>query len=161
MKGRAYLESSVWNRTLDGQDPERRRVTRLFLRVGSRKLRWFISAAVRAELGAAPNLDLRRRLERKMEEEHPKTLTQSRRAMRIYEDLLDRRMAASTHVIDLVHLSVALDGGMDFLVSWDVRDLANARVNRAVRDYCRANGYHDIRIGTPEQVLEWLIEGRT
>jgi hypothetical protein len=159
-EGEGVFGSSLWNRIIDRKDPERRRVTRFFLHVGSRKLRWFISAAVRAELGAAPEPQDRRLLARQLERERPRTLTQSRRTLRILEDLLDRGVGTETRTIDLLHLSISIGANLDYLVSWDVRDLANERVNRLVREYCRGKRYNPVRIGTPEQVLEWLIEGR-
>jgi predicted nucleic acid-binding protein len=159
-KRKAFLETSFWIRIFDREDPARRRTTRLFLHIASRKLRWFLSATVRGELQAAPDLALRRAAARQVNAERPRTLTQTRRAARILDELLDRRIGTPARAADMMQLSIAIDGGMDFLVTWDVRHLANERVNRMVRDYCRQNGYNPIRIGTPEQVLEWLIAGR-
>jgi predicted nucleic acid-binding protein len=159
MRARAYLESSVWNRIVDRVDPDRRRLTRSFLRLGRRKLRWFASAAVNAELNRTPEPEVRRSLQRQVRKHRPRAVTMSTRAGRIFEDLIARGIGTPARAADMLHLALAIAGRMDYLVSWDERHLATARVDRMARAYCRERGYTEMRIGTPTEVARWVRFG--
>lgn len=152
----AYLESSVWNRLVDRKDPDRRRITRRFLATGPRKLRWFVSIAVTDELDETPDHDLRNQLQRQVYNHGPRVIPTTRKAERVLEDLLGRGVGTPAKLADTLHLAMAIAGGMDYLVTWDERDLATERINRLVRAYCRERGYNEVRIGTPIEVLEWV-----
>ena len=159
MKRCAYLESSVWNRIVDREDPERRRITRIFLDRARRKLRWFASAVVRAELGETPDLELRHELFRQLRRHRPRAVTVAPRTTAVLDGLMERGIGTPARAADMMHLALAISAGMDFLVSWDERHLANPRVERLVREYCRLTGYNLIRIGTPVQVATWVRVG--
>ena len=55
---------------------------------------------------------------------------------------------------DAGHLALAATGGMDFLLTWNCRHLANARLTHAVAAVMRSKGHTPPVITTPEGLLE-------
>jgi hypothetical protein len=52
------------------------------------------------------------------------------------------------------HIAVATVHGMDYLLTWNCKHIANAMVLRAVAEVCRANSYEPPVICTPEEFME-------
>ena len=74
-------------------------------------------------------------------------------------DLIARGIGTPARVADMWHLALAITGRADYFVSWDVAHLANERVEKTVRAYCRERGYNPVQIGTPLQVSQWIAIG--
>jgi hypothetical protein len=55
--------------------------------------------------------------------------------------------------LDALHLAVATVGGMDFLLTWNCRHLANAKMWHTIDRGCRTAGYEPPRICTPFELL--------
>jgi predicted nucleic acid-binding protein len=55
---------------------------------------------------------------------------------------------------DALHIAVASVHGMDYLVTWNCKHIANARMMRFVADTCRAAGLEPPVICTPEELAE-------
>jgi hypothetical protein len=54
---------------------------------------------------------------------------------------------------DALHVAVAATNGMDFLVTWNCKHLANAALWRKIDEVCQAAGYNPAIICTPELLL--------
>lgn len=54
---------------------------------------------------------------------------------------------------DAVHVAVATVHGMDFLLTWNCRHIANAEIVRRATAICSAKGYDMPRICTPEELM--------
>jgi predicted nucleic acid-binding protein len=55
---------------------------------------------------------------------------------------------------DALHIGVATVHGMDYLVTWNCKHIANARMVRFVTETCRAAGFEPPVICTPEELME-------
>jgi predicted nucleic acid-binding protein len=55
---------------------------------------------------------------------------------------------------DALHIGVAAVHGMDYLVTWNCKHIANARMLRFVTETCRAAGFEAPVICTPEELAE-------
>jgi predicted nucleic acid-binding protein len=55
---------------------------------------------------------------------------------------------------DALHIAIAAVHGMDFLVTWNCRHIANARMIRFVTQTCEGAGYRVPVICTPEELGE-------
>ena len=62
---------------------------------------------------------------------------------------------------DAAHIAVAAVHGMDFLVTWNCRHIANAEMEPRIRDVCARHGWRCPEICTPEQLLPKEGEGET
>lgn len=55
---------------------------------------------------------------------------------------------------DALHIAVAAVNGMDYLLTWNCRHIANARMRTRIADACVRAGYESPVICTPEELLE-------
>jgi len=55
---------------------------------------------------------------------------------------------------DTIHVAIATVNAMDYLLTWNMRHLANATVRNTITAICRARGYEPPVICTPEELLE-------
>ena len=55
---------------------------------------------------------------------------------------------------DALHLAIAATNGVEYLVTWNCRHLANATMRARIEEVCRAAGYQPPTICTPEELLE-------
>lgn len=55
---------------------------------------------------------------------------------------------------DALHIAVAAVHGMDYLVTWNCKHIANARMLRFVTEKCRSAGFEPPVICTPEELAE-------
>lgn len=81
-------------------------------------------------------------------------LAASVRAERLASDLLAERALPAKALDDAAHIAVATVHGMDFLLTWNFRHIANAERREAVVGVCRAAGYVPPVICTPEELGE-------
>jgi hypothetical protein len=57
-------------------------------------------------------------------------------------------------ITDAVHVAVAATNGMDYLLTWNCRHLANALLRSRIEDVCRQQGYEPPVICTPQELME-------
>lgn len=55
---------------------------------------------------------------------------------------------------DALHIAVAVENGMDYLLTWNCKHLANASMRYKIEEICRKMGYVPVIICTPEELLE-------
>lgn len=55
--------------------------------------------------------------------------------------------------VDALHIAVAMVHGMDYLLTWNCKHIANAEMHVAVAKICREAGYEPPVICTPEELL--------
>jgi hypothetical protein len=56
--------------------------------------------------------------------------------------------------LDAVHVAIAAVNGMDYLLTWNLRHLANAAIRGKIEDACRKAGMQPPIICTPEELME-------
>jgi hypothetical protein len=54
---------------------------------------------------------------------------------------------------DAVHVAVAAIHGVDYLLTWNCKHLANAQIMRKIESVCQARGYRMPIICTPEELM--------
>ena len=75
-------------------------------------------------------------------------------ALALAEDLLSKGPLPRKAEEDAVNIAVAVTNGMDYLITWNCKHIANARMRDKIEQVCRANGYKPVIICTPEELLE-------
>ena len=55
---------------------------------------------------------------------------------------------------DALHIALATANGMDYLMTWNLRHIANAMTRSRIEALCRAEGYEPPVICTPEELRE-------
>ena len=56
--------------------------------------------------------------------------------------------------VDAFHIAVATFHGMDYLLTWNFKHIANAVMRSGIEQVCRAAGYEPPIICTPQELLE-------
>ncbi len=95
-------------------------------------------------------------MRRKIERTRPRTITGGPRADRLAAELLLHGVLTQARLADVYHIGYALLGAADYLVTWDVSDLAREGTRRRVTEFCVATGRKALMIGTPVEVARWL-----
>ena len=58
-----------------------------------------------------------------------------------------------TRAEDALHIALAIVHGMDYLLTWNCKHVANAEIRKALGDICRKQGYVLPDICTPEELM--------
>lgn len=56
--------------------------------------------------------------------------------------------------IDAYHIAVAAVNGVDYLLSWNCRHIANAAMRPKIEEVCRNHGFEPPTICTPQELME-------
>ncbi|OHB84419.1 MAG: hypothetical protein A2V98_24160 [Planctomycetes bacterium RBG_16_64_12] len=60
----------------------------------------------------------------------------------------------STEAEDALHIALAVVNGIEYLVTWNFKHIANAAMRSRIHSVCIAEGYDPSTICTPEELLE-------
>jgi hypothetical protein len=66
----------------------------------------------------------------------------------VTEALIPRKAAE-----DALHIALATVHGMDYLLTWNCRHIANAEIRKVVTAVCSTRGYEPPVICTPEELM--------
>ncbi len=55
---------------------------------------------------------------------------------------------------DALHIAIAATSGVDYLLTWNLRHMANATMRTRIEEVCRLSGYRPVVICTPDALLE-------
>jgi predicted nucleic acid-binding protein len=75
-------------------------------------------------------------------------------AVALARTLIDEGALPDKAVGDALHIAIATVHGMDYLLTWNLKHLANAAMRNAITVTCRARNYEPPVICTPEELLE-------
>ena len=76
------------------------------------------------------------------------------KARQLSDELLRRGVFPPKAKPDAEHVAVAAVNGIDFLVTWNLKHIANAIIRRRAEGICRSCGYEPPVICTPDELLE-------
>ena len=68
--------------------------------------------------------------------------------------MVDRRLIPREYVADALHVAVASVHGIEYLVTWNCKHLANARIRARLEETVAALGHRCPVICTPEELME-------
>ncbi len=111
----------------------------------------FVSQLVIQEASAGDEQAIQRRLQ--MLEDLP-LLQLNEHAVTLARTLIDEGTLPSQAAGDALHIAIATVHGMDYLLTWNLKHLANATIRNAITLTCRAHDYEPPVICTPEELSE-------
>jgi predicted nucleic acid-binding protein len=82
-----------------------------------------------------------------------KQLSASPAAEQLVPALLQATGLPAKALADMAHIALATVHGMQYLLTWNCKHIANAAVQRMVVQTCRAHGYEPPVICTPEELM--------
>ncbi|MEP0546119.1 MAG: type II toxin-antitoxin system VapC family toxin [Rhodothermales bacterium] len=110
----------------------------------------FASAAVRREAGAG-NAEAAR--ERLAVLEGIASLSVTDEAGRLAGAFLAEGALPEKAAEDALHVAIAATNGMDYLLTWNCKHIANATLRNLIEQVCRSNGYVTPTICTPAELF--------
>jgi hypothetical protein len=149
MKPKVYIETTIPSRDLIRAAHQQ--LTREWWEDRRSGFELFVSEAVIQEAGAGDPTAAAERFE--FLKDLP-LLDASAEAERIAEELLRRLPLPVKAAVDALHISIAAVNGMDYLLTWNCKHIANATLRKRISSLCESNGYTPPLICTPEELLE-------
>jgi len=125
--------------------------TRRWWRTKRKEFRVFVSPIVLDESNAGDAKAARRRL-RLLRGLPQLALTDS--VARVAQRLIDRGAVPRAAEVDAVHVALAAVHGMEYLLTWNCRHIANAMKRVEIEDLCRELGFEPPVICTSDELLE-------
>ena len=156
MKPIAYIETSIvsylaaWP-SRDIVVAAYQEITREWWRDAADRFNLVASALVVAEAGAGDPEAAGARLEAL---EAVALLDATPDADRLARILLDSGAVPRQAADDAAHIAIAVTNGVDFLVTWNFRHIANAALRARMERACRQAGYGFPVICTPNELME-------
>jgi hypothetical protein len=150
-----YVETSVWGMTLPNQPRALRQPTNQLLReCGLGFFRPYISTVVLEEIGLAP-ASAAARMVRGINSLAPTILELSDNSENLAEAYLHAGIIPAKKRDDARHVAIATVAGLEIVVSWNHRHLANERKWSLFNAVNRLAGYEQpLMILTPFEVLQ-------
>jgi predicted nucleic acid-binding protein len=78
----------------------------------------------------------------------------SENARVLAKDLITRLSIPPRATMDALHVALAADNGVDFLLTWNCRHIANAKSRHLIERCLRSHGYDPPVLCTPEELME-------
>lgn len=67
--------------------------------------------------------------------------------------LLKSKAIPESEPRDAMHISLAATNGVKYLLTWNFKHIANARLRSKIENTCRANGFEPPIICTPDELM--------
>ena len=75
-------------------------------------------------------------------------------AVALAENLISQGPVPRKAAEDALHIAVAVVNGLDYLLTWNCKHIANAKMRDKIDEVCQLQGYEPIIICTPEELFE-------
>jgi hypothetical protein len=161
MKPRVYLETSIigyltsWP-SRDLVTAARQQIKRDWWRDRRGEYELYVSIAVVRECAAGDPVAA---AERKEVLNELQELTLTPEALALSNDLLAKVPLPAKANVDALHIAVAAAGGMDYLLTWNCRHIANAEFRVPIESICIEHGFDPLVICTPEELKGGTFHG--
>ena len=155
MKPRVYIESTIFSylaaRPSRDQIVEAHQIiTRQWWETRRQYFDAVVSEAILLEISAGDVDAARRRLE--IARSLP-SLRVDERVRQLARRLVESGTVPESHTEDATHIAFAAVYGIDYLVTWNCKHIANAAVRPAIEKICWENAYMPCIICTPEELM--------
>lgn len=110
----------------------------------------FTSEFVHREVSVGDELQARKRLE--LLADIP-VLASTEDALNLADTLLERGAVPRRYAEDAAHISIATVHGLDYLMTWNCKHIANAQLRKVISQICKDAGYELPIICTPEELM--------
>lgn len=149
-----YLETSVVSYAAgrpvrDATVAARQAVTKRWFATSAHRCDLYVSEVVLSEAGAGDALAAAERLAWTVA---LPVLAVNADAAHLARHLVCAGVVPSAAADDAMHIAVAAAHGMDYLVTWNCRHIANASMRSAIEGACRSVGFEPPIICTPEEL---------
>jgi predicted nucleic acid-binding protein len=156
MKPKVYLETTIISYltarpSRDIITAAHQQSTQEWWDVSREKFDVYVSQIVIQEAGSGDDEAIQRRLEAIEDIAEIEVLPE---AVVLAQALVSDRLVPERAAADALHIAIATVQGMDYLLTWNLKHIANAAIRNAIADACRQRGYEPPIICTPEELME-------
>ena len=130
-------------------------VTRNWWRSRRNQFRCVVSPVVIDEISLGDESEIKKRVEIVAALE---VLSASAEAEELTQAIMNAGIPPVKAVRDAAHISVAATHGIEYLLTWNCRHLANAQISRRIQKVCASQGFEVPLICTPEELLEEITD---
>ena len=81
-------------------------------------------------------------------------LTVTPKALQLAQFLLEQFALPAKAEADALHISISVTNGIDYLLTWNCKHIANAITRRKIEMFCYQQNYEPSVICTPEELME-------
>jgi predicted nucleic acid-binding protein len=153
-RNRIYLDTSVLNFFFEDKDLEKANSTKEFFgEIRKGRYDAFISDLVLREIGKTAVFKRERLLSLIKTYEIP-LVEATLECIELTEKYMGRRIFPLRYRDDGLHIAIATVHDMDVVVSWNLRHMVKLRTRREVKAINIVEGYREIEICTPMEVIE-------
>jgi len=155
-----YLDTSVINFLFADDAPEKKEITIDFFEnfIKKNKYLTYISGLVIEEIQQTKNLDKRKSL-LEIIEKYPIDFISTDKTDEIEylaNKYIEEKIIPEKKFMDAYHIAVCVVNGIDYLVSWNYKHLANIQKERQVKIINLSNNYfREFRLITPLELLNY------
>lgn len=82
-------------------------------------------------------------------------LSLNEQAVLLARRMVEQHALPSKALADALHVAIAAENGVDFLLTWNCRHIANAETRSLIEETCHEAGFEPPIICTPEELLGW------
>lgn len=149
-----YLDTSILNFFFEERDLEKANSTKeLFREVHLGRFIASISELVLREIGDAS--DVKKKLLLSLVSTYqPKILKVTSECLKLMEKYMENKIFPVKYRDDALHIAIASVYDMDVVISWNMEHMVKLRTRREVRAVNILEGYKEIEICTPLEVIE-------
>ena len=150
-KLRIYLDTSVISAVFDAKNPERQSLTKDFFKMND-VFKIFISELTQLEINQTPLKELRSKMNVLINTFNILELTDDDKELAdIY---IEKGAIPKKYSEDALHIAVAVNNNMDFLLSWNFKHIVKLKTKNIVRLVNTLAKIAQIEIITPAELLE-------
>jgi hypothetical protein len=156
MKPRVYVETTIISYLTAWRSPQlvmaaHQEATRQWWDDDRKHFELFVSEAVIQEASAGDEEAARKRLEAVAGIAELKITDKARE---LAKAMIGSGQLPSKAALDALHIATATVNGMDFLLTWNCRHIANATLQKSIRAICEGAGYALPILCTPIELTE-------
>lgn len=154
-KTKIYLDTFVISFYFAEDAPEKMAVTRKFfdqeLTKGTYEI--YLSALTLQELGDCKDFTLQAKLVKFAYALPAQILESTAEIDEVSQQFVEEGVIPTKYLDDAIHIANAVLNDMDYIVSWNFKHLVKPKTKKAVRAFSIKEGYKEIEIVTPEEVV--------
>lgn len=81
-------------------------------------------------------------------------LDTTEKALKLSQQLINSGVMPAKAAEDATHIAIAVTNGIEYLVTWNCRHIANAMIRSRIETVCRNAGFEPTIICTPDELME-------
>jgi predicted nucleic acid-binding protein len=153
-KLKLYLETSVWNFLFADDVPEKMESTKQFFEeIGKGEYEIYISELTLVEIKRTKDERKREKLVEPVTKYSPIELPRSEEVNKLAARYINAKIIPEKYEEDAVHVACSVVNDMDVIVSWNMQHIVRLKTKLGVNGINRMEGYKEIEICTPEEIL--------